>query len=57
MSNNIVKVAIIVAVVVVIGMFFFWYMSPYQQCIRTISEKNPTNPAPVTCLRIMSDNN
>lgn len=53
MNDNTVKVVGIVALAVVIGMFFFWYMSPYQQCVRAAEANNNYNPA-AGCLRLMN---
>lgn len=53
MNDNALKAFGIVAVVAVIGMFFFWYMSPYQQCVRALTAKNASIPPAFTCLRSM----
>lgn len=53
MNDNTVKVVGIVALVVVIGMFFFWYMSPYQQCVRA-AEANKAHMPAAACLKLMN---
>lgn len=53
MNDNALKAFGIVAVVAVIGMFFFWYMSPYQQCVRTLTAEGNKRPA-VSCLIVMN---
>jgi hypothetical protein len=53
MSDNIVKLVGIVGVVIVLGVYFFWYMSPYQQCVRTLEAEGNSRPA-VVCIRMLN---
>ena len=53
MDDNVTKVIGMLASVAVVGMFLFWYMSPYQQCVRTLTAEKNTRPA-VVCLRLMN---
>lgn len=54
MNDNVTKVAIIVALVAGVGIYFFWYMSPYQQCVRALSANNPVYAPESTCLSKMN---
>jgi hypothetical protein len=53
MNDNMVKVVGIVALVAAIGAFFFWYMSPYQQCVRNLDAQG-NKMAAAQCVKLMS---
>jgi hypothetical protein len=43
-----------IAAVVVVGLIaLYWYMTPYQQCIRELKAADATKPA-ARCLKLMS---
>lgn len=51
--NNSVKIALIIAAAIIVGVSIFVYFSPYQSCVRGMRAGAPTKPgvAEVYCAR------
>jgi hypothetical protein len=53
MNNNISTWALAILAAVIVAIYLFWYMSPYQQCVRELTVRKADAPA-ARCLQMMN---